>query len=173
MEHRLIMKDKFTEDVIKKEKNDGNIMIIIFFILLAIILFFLNLMQMLIGGYVLCAVSGFLAYYFASKQNVEYEFSMTNEHVEVDAIYNKQKRSHVYTFNLQEVIVAAPYNSVRLEHERSSKKKTYYFVSGLKDQSAYSLIGEFGGIQTEIVLEPTDKILDHIKYICKDTFYEE
>lgn len=167
------MKDKFTEDIIIKEKNDGNIVIIAFFILLTIVLFFMGVFRILYGAYILCLVSGFLAYYFAGKQNVEYEFIMTNEQVEVDAIYNKQKRKHIFTFNLEEVKVAAPYASMRLEHERKSAVKTFYFVSGINNRPAYSLLGEFGGIKTEIVLEPTEKIMEHIKYICKGTLVEE
>lgn len=167
------MKDKFTEDVIKREKNDTNIIIIIFFIFLAVVLFLLNLLHILFGGYVLGGVSAFMAVWFAGRQNVEYEFTMTNEHVDVDVIYNKQKRASITSFNLSEVKVAAPASSNRLEHEREKVTKSYYFGSGVKGHDAYSLIGEFGGIWTEIVIEPTEKILEHIKYMCKNVFYEE
>lgn len=167
------MKDKFTEDVIKKERNDTNRIIVVFFAVLAVLLFVLNLMQMLFGGYILGLVSGFAAVYFAGRQNVEYEFTMTNENVDVDVIYNKQKRADVTEFSLNDVKVAAPEQSSRLEHERSKVTKRYYMGSGIKGREAYSLIGEFGGICTEIIIEPTEKILEHIKYICKDTFYED
>lgn len=167
------MKDRFTEDIIKKERNDGNIVIIAFFILLAVVLFMLDVLQLLFGGYILCLISGFLAYYFASKQNVEYEFTMTNENVEIDAIYNKQKRKPVVSFNLQETKLVAPSTSPRLEHERESVVSTLYFVSGVKGRDTYSVLGEYGGVRTEFVIEPTEKILEHIKYICTNVYYED
>lgn len=167
------MKDKFTEDIIKKEKNDGNIVIIVFFVVLSVLCFMMNVLRILPGGYILCLVSGFLAYYFASKQNVEYEFVMANESVEVDAIYNKQRRKNIVKFNLQETKIVAPTKSPRLDHERESGVKTYYFVSGLKDRKTYSILGEYGGVKAEFIIEPTEKILEHIKYICKNICYED
>ena len=167
------MKDKFTEDIIKKERNDGNIVIIVFFVVLSVLCFLLNMFRILPGGYILCLISGFLAYYFASKQNVEYEFTMANESVEIDAIYNKQRRKSIVKFNLQETKVVAPTKSPRLEHERESGIRTLYFVSGLKEKETYSILGEYGGIKTEFVIEPTEKILEHVKYICKNICYEE
>lgn len=167
------MKDKYTEDIIKRERNDGNIVIVAFFVLLAVVFFALNVLHILFGGYILCLISGFAAYYFAGKQNVEYEFAMTNENVEVDVIYNKQRRKPVVGFNLQDTKVVAPTEAARLEHERKDVAKSYYFVSGEKGRSRYSVLGEYNGIKTEIVIEPTEKILEHIKYICKNVFYED
>lgn len=167
------MKDKFTEDVIVKEKNDGNIAVVVLFVFLAVLFFLLNMFKLLLGGYILCLISGFTAYYFAGRQNVEYEFTMTNENVEVDAIFNKERRKEIVKFNLQDTKLAAPSDSPRLEHERQSKSRTLYFISGVKDRELFSLLGEYGGIVTEVVIEPTEKILEHIKYICKNVYHED
>lgn len=166
------MRDKFTEDTIVRERNDGNIMLIALCIVLAVILILLNLLGIIFGGYILGGIAGFMAYYFSTRQNVEYEFSMTNEMIDVDAIYNRQQRKNLYAFNLTDAKVMAPTNSLRLEGERTGSLKMVQFTSGLKDRETYSIIGEFNGTKTEVVIEPTEKILEHLKFFCKDRYYE-
>lgn len=167
------MKDKFTEDVIKKEKNTGNTVLIVCFGILAGIAFFLNVFRILLFGYFLCLVFGFLAYAQSLKHRVEYEFVMTNESVEVAAIYNLESRKPLIAFELTEVRMVAPSDSPRLEHERVSGQKKYKFLTGVSGHKRYSIMCEVKGLKSEIVLEPTDRILEHIRMYCQNVFYED
>ncbi len=167
------MKDRFTEDVIKKEKNIGNTVMIVVFGVLAVISFFLSVFRIILFGYFLCLIFGFSAYALSLKRNVQYEFVMTNESVEISAIYNLESRKELIAFELTQVQMVAPSTSPRLEHERVSGQKKYKFVTGLNDRKQYSIMCEVKGLKSEIVLEPTEKILEHIKAFCPNVFYED
>ncbi len=166
------MKDKCTEDIIIKERNDINLVLIVLCIISAVLAFVLDVINLIWGGFIMSAVFAYLAFSFASKQNVEYEFEMANEMVYISAIYNKQNRKEIMEFNLKEAKVVAPTDSLRLEGMRASGMRTSTFTTGNGERQTYSIIGEFGGISREIIIEPTEKILEHIRYICKNTFYE-
>ena len=167
------MRDIFTEDIIKKERNDGNLVLIVLCVISAVVAFVLDIINLIFGGFIMCAVFGYLAFNFASKHHVEYEVEMTNEMVQVDAIYNRQQRKTLLEINLQDAKAVAPTNALRLEGLRKSGMKTISFTSGVADRKTYSIIGEFSGIPMEIIIEPTEKILEHLRFICKNTFYEE
>ncbi len=101
--------DSFNEQLIavKKDAKTKAIQIAIYVIaaLFIIGLGFLAYIQPIFSMFIiLIAVGvGYLAYFLASKLNIEYEYSVTNGEVDVDVIIAKNKRKRLITFKASEI----------------------------------------------------------------------
>ena len=49
-------------------------------------------------------------YFIFPKLNVEYEYMILNHDLQIDAIYNKSKRKHMLSFDIQSAEIIAPKN---------------------------------------------------------------
>ena len=79
-----------------------------------------------------------IAFYFIfPKLNVEYEYMILNHDLQIDAIYNKSKRKHMLSFDIQSAEIIAPKKSPRLNAFHPDK--TYDFTSGNENADVYAL----------------------------------
>ena len=96
------MNDAFYEQLVaRKSRPLDTVIRILIIAALALILVF---SMMFIGflGVIITVVLAFLAYYFVfPKLSVEYEYTLLNHDMEVDAIYSKSKRKKLLTFDIQ------------------------------------------------------------------------
>jgi len=101
--------DSFNEQLIsvKKDAKTKAIQIAIYVVaaLLIIGLGFFAYIQPIFSmfAFLLIFGVGYLAYFLASKLNVEYEYSVTNGEVDVDAIIAQKKRQRIITFKASEI----------------------------------------------------------------------
>ncbi len=163
--------EKFTEDVIIQENNPKNTVLTILFIVLAVVSFLGMIVTFL--ALIVFIPSVVCLFLLKRVKNVQYEFTMLSEEVRVSAIYNLERRKSLKTFDLSNVKLMAPYESGRVEHERAQSKKTYKYTTNANREKIYSLIFEDGGQKCEMVVEPTEKILNHLKELCKNVYYED
>ena len=114
-----------------------------------------------IFSFFLAVVLAFLAYYFIfPRLDVEYEYVLLNHDMQVDAIYSKAKKK-MMTFDIQQAEIMAPKASPRLHSYQPAK--TYDFSSGRADAHSYSMMLMIDQKLTCIVLEPDEKMMDHMK----------
>ena len=95
------------------------------------------------------------------KLNVEYEYTLLNHDMQVDAIYNKAKRKKIMTFDIQQAEIIAPKGSPRLNS--SHPDKTIDFSSGDANAKAYAIMISLEQKNTCILIEPDETMLRHIK----------
>lgn len=99
----------------------------------------------------LAVIFGFISFICSKYTDVEYEYLFLEKELSVDKIYNKERRKHVETFNMEKVLVFAP--------EKSSKSDRYSSVKDLKVRD-YSSYGEAEGLKKfEMYYEGSRKII--------------
>lgn len=129
----------------------------------AITLFLLLTLPMLgFLSLVITIVLALAAYYFLfQKLNVEYEYTLLNHDLEVDAIYSKSKRKKLLTFDIQQAEIIAPKGSPRLNSHHPDK--TMDFSSGDGSAKSFAIMTFIEQKSTCIIIEPDETMLEHMK----------
>lgn len=156
------MNDAFYEQIVprKSRATDTVIRILTIAILAAILIFTMPLIGFI--GIMITVVLAFGAYYLIfPKLNVEYEYTILNHDMQIDAIYSKSKRKSLHSFDIQQADIIAPKDSPRLHSYRADK--TLDFSSGDGSHKIYAVMVPLGQKNTRILIEPDDKMLSHMK----------
>ena len=94
---------------------------------------------------------GVLIYYFVfPKLDVEYEYTLLNHDLEIDAIYSKSKRKKLMTLDIQQAEIIAPKNSHRLD-------------SAGTGEGTYAIVIPAEQTMSCILIDPDEKMLDHMQ----------
>lgn len=156
------MNDAFYEQLVTRKTRLLDILIriltIAFIALVAMIgMLFLGFLAFFIA--VLLAMG---AYYFIfPRLNVEYEYTLLNYDIDVAAIYSKEKRKNITSFDIRQAEIVAPKGSPRLNSYHPSK--TLDFSSGEADAKVYAIMIPVESGVNCFLLEPDRTMLEHIK----------
>ncbi len=100
--------------------------------------------------------------YFISMLDIEYEYIMTNDIIEIDCIYAKRKRKKVIEFNVKDIIAMVKVTENKEQHTFNTAKKTIDFTSNTNKDNGYkAIIKQEENIM--IKFEPNEKILEAIR----------
>lgn len=104
------------------------------------------------------------------ERRVEYEYTLSNTHVEVAVIYNKTKRKELRGFDLDTISVIVPGTSKRFEN--MPKLQVYDYTSCYEDGNIVMFYYEQSGKKYLFKLEPNEAVMEHIKLFAKDKLSE-
>ena len=156
------MNDALCEHIVarKSKPTDMIIRILIIVVIIAIAIGLLPLIGFL--SIAIAAVIAMLAYYFAFPLlKVEYEYSLLNHDMEIDAIYNKEKRKAKMSLDIQNAEIIAPKGSHRLDSYHP--EATCNFTSGNRDAKVFSIMLPVNQKMTCVDIEPDEKMIEHMK----------
>jgi len=156
------MNDAYYEQLVARKSKpiDFVIRFLVVFILIAVVFFGMPFIGFL--AFFVAVLLGVLAYYFVlPKLNVEYEYVLLNHDMDIDAIYSQAKRKRQLSFDIQQAEIMAPADSPRLQSYRP--EKTYDFSSGKADAKPYALMITIDQKMTRILLEPDEKMYEHMQ----------
>lgn len=161
------MNDTFYELLVKKIKPDTNAIMLSAVNIIAIV-FFLVLSIYIQFAIILAVGLGFVFYYFVyPKISVEYEYSLLNADLTIDAIYNKTKRKNLLNIDIKTLETAFPASSPKMNGKRNVK--TIDCSTGDLNTS-YSLFLPQNGENILLLITPDDKMLDMLKRIAPRAF---
>ncbi|TCS82160.1 hypothetical protein EDD59_10221 [Muricomes intestini] len=156
------MNDSFYEQLVthKSGLKENLIRIVVTVVITLFLLLTLPLLGFL--SIVITIVLALLAYYFLfQKLNVEYEYTLLNHDLEVDAIYSKSKRKKLLTLDIQQAEIIAPKGSPRMNSYHPDK--TMDFSSGDSSAKAFAIMTFIDQKSTCIIIEPDETMLGHMK----------
>ena len=114
-------------------------------------------------SFAIAVVAAMLAYYFIfPKLNVEYEYTLLNHDIQIDAIYNRAKRKKLKSFDIQTAEIIAPKGSPRLNSFKPDK--VYDYSSGNPSAKVYAIMISLDQNNACVYIEPDNKMLDHMKH---------
>lgn len=158
--------DIFTEHIVKHKKGTREYLISAGAVLAAFILSFALLM---FGGVLFNLGIGFLilvgffygAYIVIKYTNVEYEYILTNNELDVDKIMARSRRKRMITVDFRNIDICAPIDdpNYKYEYENTSVSQVYDF-SGQGLNKTYFILTDGDSGRIKIIFEPTEKILD-------------
>ncbi|MBQ2425455.1 MAG: hypothetical protein II263_03000, partial [Lachnospiraceae bacterium] len=126
------MKDLFYEQMIKrKEVANPKLIRIAVIVLIA----FLMTIGALVFGFISVVIAVVLGvasfFYIFPHSSMEYEYTLSNYDMDIDAIYNRSKRESIMSFDIRKAEMIAPKGSSKLAYFKPSK--TMDFTSGNAD----------------------------------------
>ncbi len=154
------MGDIFKEQLIKREKNakDDFKKFIIAAVAVALSIFVILILGIFAGSVVVLVIA-LIAAYFIFNLNIEYEYAVTNDELDIDRIYNKSRRKRVFSGNCADFEIMTHID----DKERLAKYeglKTLDFSSGGIYGNTYVFVASLNGKNTKIIIEPNDEILN-------------
>lgn len=94
----------------------------------------------------------------------EYEYLLVSDEMDISVVKNHKRRKKIHTYLLGELQCMAPVRAPQLERYRSHPQlKTYNYSSGNPDHDIYSMIFSVQGAPQEILVEPSQAMLDCIR----------
>lgn len=156
------MSDIFIEQLVKKTQSTKDKVIVVSLFVFAVIISAVLSLVLSSGFFPIILVLSFgAAFYFSSYfRNTEYEYIFTNTELDIDAIYNRQKRKNVASVDLKNCTVITYLDNDEYKAKYSNNIKTDDYSSGLHPENAYYLIRQVDGNMQKIIFEPNEKLVN-------------
>lgn len=163
--------DIFIEYIVKHKRGSREYLILFgavfgaLILSLALILFGSVLFQF--GGIALLLLAGFwYGAYIAIKFtfNIEYEYILTNNELDVDKIMAKSRRKRIITIDFKNIHICAPIDSPehKYEYENTEGITKVYDFTGIGQEKNYFIDTEREGARVRVIFSPTEKILEAV-----------
>ena len=132
------MGDMYREILVKKKTSAGAKFLKGFMSAMAVLCLLAGfIIPILLVGAV---VFGLLTYFVAPKLDVEYEYLYVNGELDIDAIYSRQKRKRVGSYDVAELEILAPAKSHALDSYLNNGAKVADYTSGDEHAKSYIMV---------------------------------
>lgn len=157
------MGDVFKEQLVKtkgtaKDKAQ-RVIIIIAAVLLGIVAF-------IFGGFIGPLIIVGLVWgciYLTSFFKKEYEYSITNNELDIDTIYNKERRKKLLDLDLKKIELMASIKDDKHKGSLERAQKTIDASDGEQGQNTYVILYSKEGALTKLLISPNEEML-HLMY---------
>ena len=160
--------DTFIEQIVAIRKSTaqmiGQVFLWAFAFLLIVVLFLfvapLGQLFTMIGIFG-CFGVGYGAYFLSSNMNVEYEYSATNEYLDIDRIVARRKRKRVLSVQSKDFESFGLYNAAQHTHRNYDKR---IIAANVGEEDVY-----FGTLRVNnmghvlLLFQPDERVLGQIK----------
>ena len=161
------MTDSYVEVIVHDEKDlkgkQFN-MVLLFFTLVSLIygVMFMSVIGLIVGIVMIPVTVSQI-----KNRYREYEYLIVADEMDISVVKNHKRRKKIQTYSLGELQCMAPAKSPQLERFHSHPQlKTYNYSSGNQDHAIYCMVFSSQGMPREIIVEPTQAMLDCIRERC-------
>ena len=173
--------DIFIEKIITKDKSVKDTILKILIVTIAIILCIVALFFPTLGSlellkyvnFVLAILVVYVAYRLLGSLNVEYEYSVTSDYIDIAKIMSQRRRKKVIRIEMGSIAIIAPITYP--EHMSINKKemqRVIYAVGNMQNNDVYYIIAKVDGKLCLVYIEPDERILEAFKTDVKSKFKE-
>ena len=117
-------------------------------------------------------VAGALAWFVATRSNVEYEYTYFDKELDVDIIFSMQKRKHIATYDLAQLEILAPRGSYHLDAFKNRDVKTKDFSTQFPENEKNVYVMYLAGSE-KVIFEPTPELIKTIANIAPRKVFTE
>ena len=96
---------------------------------------------------------------------------LLNHDLQIDVIYNRERRKKLKSFDIQTSEIIAPKGSPRLNSFKPDK--VYDYSSGNPSAKVYAIMISLDQNNACVYIEPDDKMLDHMKHWMGSKLYQD
>ena len=166
------MNDAFYEQLVTRKTRPLDVLIRILIILFIAAVAVVGTLFIGFLAFFIAVLLAMGAYYFIfPRLSVEYEYTLLNYDIDVAAIFSKEKRKNITSFDIRQAEIIAPKGSPRLNSYHPNK--TQDFSSGNADAKVYAVMIPLEQGVNCIYMEPDRKMLDHMKSWTGMKLYED
>lgn len=109
---------------------------------------------------IIALVVGFGVFYGFSFFNVEYEYVLTNNELDIDIIYNKAKRKRKFSCVLTNIELMCHINDNVNIPKLGNVDETLDFSSQVVTDNTYCFLINNNGKKTKVIVQPNEQMLD-------------
>ena len=107
--------------------------------------------------FILVVIGG--AMFLASKLKKEHEYALTNNIMDIDVIYNKEKRKRIIEIDIKEANLIASIKDERRQDEISRGQKVIDASDGNHSKATYAIMYPHEGQLLKILITPNEEML--------------
>lgn len=166
--------ENYTEYLVKK-KFDGGDMAKLCLIVAALLVicggaaFFLGPAS----GLVLLVLGGYGAWWLASGLRREYEYVLTNDHLDVDVIMGRRSRRRLCSFDMEAMELCARVSDADKKAEmKRNFAKVIQAASAPNAQNARFVVFSGEGGNNLLVFEPSDRIIEGMSLYARSKIFK-
>lgn len=159
-----MVRDSFVEIMVKKKKDtvDRLVILVIAIISLALAAAFFYIGLLLPFCFVLGGLSLFFGYFFISRRTVEFEYSLTNDLIDVDKIIAKRNRKRLVSANCKNLESFGRFDPD--EHAlKTYEKKVFACTSPKASDLWYFVVKGSNEGNTLLVFNGNERLLEGFK----------
>jgi hypothetical protein len=169
--------DIFIEKIVRKEKSSKDslyklkviALALLAFLLSAFIVFIIPIISFIFP--VLLVVIVFGTYYALTSLNVEFEYTVTNDDIDIDKIIAQRKRKKIFNTSCKNFEVVARITSDEYAKQPKDFERRIEAVSSMNSPDVYFAVLSYQSKRTIVFFEPDKRILDTFKtYIPRKVF---
>ena len=160
--------DIFIEQIVKKKKTAMDVVAVLALALgstfLSFILFSLSAMFPAVGSiiFLVIALVFYLAYNLAVSRNLEYEYSMVNNEIDIDKIANQKKRKRLITLDVKKMEAFGKKSSQCAHYLSDASVKKIYACRDKEAEDVYYAVFFNDAVKTMLLFSPKQDIVDMI-----------
>ena len=156
------MNDVFKEQIVKRKKSGKDTAKKFGLIAALFIIFFVTLVLVQAFAFIITVVAGFGAFWLMGMLNIEYEYVFTNGELDIDIIYNQNKRKRLYTGTVKDFDVMAHVDDKNHVRDFDGANETKDYSSGVTTNDTYAFLTSYKGKRLKIIFEPNEMMIKAI-----------
>lgn len=153
------MDDVFKEQMVKKIPSKNDMLKKVGIIMLTGILSFMAFIFAQVFAPVVVLVLCYASYYIISLQNIEYEYILTNNELDIDIIYNKSKRKRIFSGDIKEIEIMAHIEDSTHKGDFKGAEVIKDYSSGVNNNNTYSMLYNYKSKRTNFIIEPNENMI--------------
>ena len=159
------MKDVFKEQLVKRRSDIRTTMakagLVSGAIFLVIIIAFIEVLSFFFPILLVGIIFG--TYLVFRRFNIEYEYILTNNELDIDIIYGKSRRKRIFSANVRDFEAFRKTGSTEMDHSFSGANAKADYSSGPGSNAPrYEFVTAYKGKRMRIVFEPNENLLSSI-----------
>jgi len=160
--------DIFIEQIVKKKRTAFDVVVVLALALgstfINFILFNVSALFPAVGSimFLVIALVFYLAYSLAMSRNLEYEYSMVNNEIDIDKIANQKKRKRLITLDVKKMEAFGKKSSQCERYLTDSSIKKIYACSDKDAEDVYYAVFFNDAVKTMLLFNPKQDIVNMI-----------
>jgi hypothetical protein len=166
--------DTFIEKIVKRQKTGKDYFISTGLIFGGFILFLVVSNIKFLASFSLIIIAGIIygIYYVSTTRNIEYEFILTNDELDVDKIISRRKRKRIFSSSCKNFDILAGISSGKYTLDVKNIKKRIEAVSSINAPDVFFATLNYKGEKTVIFFQPDERMLKLFKTYIPKKFFE-
>lgn len=168
------MNDIFHEQLVKRVNNSKNLLVKALTIVGCIIVLFIALSIEVLALFIIPIVIAevVVIVFVFRRQNIEFEYIVTNSELDIDKVINMSKRKHMYTIDAKSIVSMTKYENVERIPQFKNTNKTVDVSSGVYGENTYAFIANVKEKTTTIIFEPNEDVFKALKIYLRGKLVE-
>lgn len=162
------MNDTYYEKIVKCKTGSLALLLRFIAVFITVIVMYLGTLVLGLSGIIGGILFIWIDTVIFKNTDIEYEYLYIGGELSIDAIYGRKKRKKCRRLDMRKIEVLAPINSDKIKDCKGNRKiKIADYSSGTAEGVKYAfIIPEGEGYVYEVIFEPTEEMVNAIKFVA-------